>query len=980
VEATEIELKRYFTQAVNAGDAKSAAAFQQQLDNMAAESTPDRTVMESVGGAVRGAAEYAVQGVKGVQDAIEGGRVGELAHSAAAGVVSGTEGLIDFPWAVAQMGSDFVDSDLDFMDIAPSEFLDPLTGGIYKEGAQRVTPKGESAANDLFFTGGEWGIPMSAPNKALKAVDAAGDVVRRVTSEAKNPSILRKGTDLIGRGVRKVNPDVVVGTMAGLGTLFDDPESSLYEMLGGFGTSVYQIASAIRNKRKLDKTSVRTLEQALESIGGNASAEGKALEQLLTNAKAKVGAGEQGTLAALTDDAGMFNLENRAVSDPHTTDAIREADRGYNQDTIERINERGGVTGDEFSDVMRPEFEKRLAGLDAEEATALLANKNELTREISEYERGIARLEDALRKAGTDVKDRTLMTNQLEQGRAALQFKRDALSELIYPKGSPSKADASSALVELTGKAEKLGKAPVDTLWEAYRANQDIPTSVLAKANKKFKDNVSPEKIKLVEKAYNEPLKFLKDATKKGKISPDSLATYISMVKKQTSNLAQQGKSFSEVDAIMAKHSKQVEESLKARGVTGKDYENAVSASKEFFDTFRNPTLQSKIKKAGDKSAEVLDGILTGSSGATLRKNLEELVKGAPEADEVVQQAIAADALGNYKGVFKQELLDTHSEILRRYPELEKNLKTLGTTDDAITAVDKGIKSANRELKAADKAEGQALGKLEKERVRALPQSAARRKAAADTKAAEAKEKGATALNKTKLAQAVNSPNDTINKILSVDNDFGVRETKDFIAEISKVDGAKDKFKRNFVNQLMAKNTGKSMAGDVVNRKMLDSLSNPNTQKTLIDSGLFTRSEVDALEEILDRTFLGERRKGGKATNLLSAKMSAWRNFAASALGSETARQSPVGSALVLTGVLKRIALGQMNFKGKETKESIALVNKLMADPSLLFSDNLLKEATSEAEVMNALNRISEGKRRLVKATAIANNDEQGDN
>ena len=484
----------------------------------------------------------------------------------------------------------------------------------------------------------------------------------------------------------------------------------------------------------------------------------------------------------------------------------------------------------------------------------------------------------------------------------------------------------------------------------------------------------SDTKIDHVRKKYREPMAYIKKAINRGKIEPDDLATFISLVKQQGYNASVSGKGSKESDAIMRQYIEKLENSLKSMGKTGKAYDDAVSISREFYDTFDNPTLQHNIKRSGDKDAEVLDGMLTGSQGATTRKNLEAFGDRVPEADALIKDVIKANAIGNFRGTFKEEVLDTHKEILVRYPELRAMLENMAHTEDAVTKSASEVKSAIGETATARTAQESASKALEKEKGSALPKSAKGRKDKGLEAVESTKSKGESKLSKSKLAEAVKYPNATIKKILNPNSDYGTHEIKSLMEEVNKVEGGAEKFKRNLISQLTAGN----VKSGAVDGKVLDTLE--ASADRLVDSGMFTRNEIDSLVEILDRTKLGSKRKAGKAGNLEQAKMSNLKNFMASAMGSFVAQKSPVGSALVLTGVMRKMMLGQMKFKGMETKASRALAHKLMANPKSLFNDDLIKYATTDAEMLEALNKLQGRSKALVKSGAIADSVNERDN
>ncbi|MBG7617679.1 MAG: hypothetical protein IZT57_04850, partial [Chloroflexi bacterium] len=183
-------------------------------------------------------------------------------------------------------------------------------------------------------------------------------------------------------------------------------------------------------------------------------------------------------------------------------------------------------------------------------------------------------------------------------------------------------------------------------------------------------------------------------------------------------------------------------------------------------------------------------------------------------------------------------------------------------------------------------------------------------------------------------------------------------------------DGGAEKFKRRMVDQIMLKFSDftKIKKGDVSSKAMQSLRA---AEETLVGGGVFTKAEFKALEDILERTALDSRRANASKADIISENLSAWQRFKGAALGSEAAKISPVGSALVLTSVLKKFATGAMTFRGKETKESMELVSKLMANPSKLFNNDLIKEAVTQEEMIDALNKISVSKNRLIKSLAV---------
>jgi hypothetical protein len=553
----------------------------------------------------------------------------DYAKSVGSGLAQAGMDVVDAPFAI---GNILTQGTQDLMGIAPqdrpigkatlpSEYLKevPVVGDVIRGGTARAIPKGQSGWADALRTGSEWGAGLLT-----------------------NPA--------------KKLPDILMAGGAALGEAIGDDTG---EVIGGL-TGMLQGA---KRSRKAPKQPASTSdEKAINFILENAEDPSIAI----ANLRKAQETGEVGSLAELTRDRGIFNVESAAQKGSVLKRKLDDITQQRGEQIIEEVGQPFGTGGDA--------------------PTIASARKTELQRPI------IAKKEQAIAEGET----------LLPQAQAKVTQAKDQAQKAASDVSVPAKpSQASKELSETYTASEKEFVTNTEKpAWKAFSDGKNLNVDDVKDILKTDLDELSKTEANILNQKFGSQISLVRDWDKT--VAPDEVHTVVSQIKAINNN-ARQNNDFDNANRLLAKMGDSLETSLKQLG-SKSAYDNAVSISKEKFARF---TPSRVGKERGKLEPETLGSrLLDQKEGGAV---VGDLIKAA-DSPYITKKA------ENYiKSVAKRDGVDDaflkgYDELLDRFPELKSQLQQVKKTQDNLAEAEKGalpktIEAAKTKVKAdADKA------------------------------------------------------------------------------------------------------------------------------------------------------------------------------------------------------------------------------------------------------------------------------------
>jgi len=874
--------------------------------------------------------------------------------------------------------------------------------GIIDKITGRFVEEGDSPVADTLRVGAEFGL--GNPVSVLKGVAKKSGNIADLAADLL-PNIKDAPIDAVKRGVGKVKDkagdvlaeskyDALAGGGAMVGDAVADEEGQL---IGGIGMPL--LAATFGRTGNLNKIISKDFDRAQEAFINNVA--GDPEEVLKKYYKARK-SGEKGSIGVITGDEGLLNLEARAKQDPKIAKSLNDLDAAVNQQHVDNLQAKAPTTIDELGESQQ----SRVAG--AGETVDRRFKQGEQQAGVREqagqetFDQSVADLEVSRDARGVELQDAqdVNVAAQAElkaTDKANLDAERSLRKAQKGVKPTGTLGDASKGLVKSVGGDRKKAKDAVAKLWKAFTAGEPInKAEFIAPVNEAI-EGMSAASRSIFEKDFKDVLQELKKVTEGGDVDLDDISTVISFAKQRLDS-----QDFAKPAMAVSKKElrnviKAMDRSLESAGMSGELYKKARDASKQMFDAYDNPDLQRRIKKRGRrKPSQVLDN-MGGTAGATMVDDLEALAKGTGRGDDHIVDGLIAKAKGEYHDNITPSFMAEHEEVLSRYPQVKKAFDDiLDAKAGAETTGSKLTKSRAAADKTA-KAEGKASDAQQRasERVEDMKvsepkvQSRLAKTREADIKKARTKAKGEKAgLSKTVAGRIAKDPVKFVKSLLTKDKSYRVGELTDAVTTGKRVDGGVEKLQSAVINQLLS--DAKQVIGTDAKLAASTASKFGELADDFVKSGLFTKKQADELTEMFKRTDVADMRKESLAGNVVTPKLGTKLEAISSFLGSAIGTRIPLSSGLVMTGIMRRVAKGQMNFKGKETEESIRMLNNMLANPkaftSGLSTDELAKIAVGGDKALEVMSRrlsdmMNRRGRSLIQTTAqLADKDEQGDN
>lgn len=688
---------------------------------------------------------------------------------------------------------------------------------------------------------------------------------------------------LAGKGVSML-PDLIMGGAAGLGQYAGGDTG---ELVGG----LVGLAAAMRTGdfSKLSKAE----QNALDLIRRNADNP----ELAMKNLQQAVESGEIGSLADLTDDAVLFDIEA----------ALRAID---------------------------PSFGRRLDDLLARRESQAI---NTAGRTLSSADAGPA--QELARQATTGRQQR--ITDAVDSRRAADAGQTDDIlrqSEDVQEGAARTAEEAQQAVTEAAGRlnsnnrASDLSRRVSERLddveagirgeletpaWNAFREGPKVKTQRVKEYVESYLNKLVPEERQFLMEKYGGLLRMVDNWD--SAVPPQSMQSVLSEMKKRITNAGNTG-NYGSAEKFLNDIAAGVDETLEASNDL---YAAAKQATRDRVAATGGDAVN-KARRTAEPEKLIRTLGLTDENGAVLLRNMESM-------DDPMVKALVSERLrraATMEGV-DQAFIDKYDDILEAFPGMRAQLQ------DVVQKNAQAVEMAGVSGKVAKEQEA-----FRKQTVR---QYEARQKAL-DAKA----KKLGQQTEKSLLGQFGNYPDTTVDKLV-----FG-KDTAPALRRLYTAlrrRGGGDGFKASVRNRLMDRYTRVTDDGTrAIKPNAYDDFA--KRRQTLVDADLLTPQEADTMAIMLARKAGSAARKRAIAEGIQNP-MSELNRLAASGVAASVMSVAPGGQSLILAGAVRRAAMAML--RRKISDKELRGLEEFVLNPQKFLQ--AAKGADSEAAAVDRIMR-----------------------
>jgi hypothetical protein len=759
--------------------------------------------------------------------------------------------------------------------------------------------------------------PFSLSERQFSKEPGIRDIVavtgKEMVDPEQNPGIdaLRTGVEwgagapLAAASKLSMIPDLLMGAGAGIGDyLQDNKDSPVGEIAGA---SAGFLASLLRGK--VSPAVTKAEERARKFIEGNIQdpdATKKALEKYTAG-----GSTESGTLADVTGDRGIFNVEAGAARDPAFGSKVKDIDAARQQQIAEELRKPFGDGTPEFArdtanDAVANAVEKvdaRTARLDKSAKARLLQGEDAAKVERSQNNVGLAQARAAEAQAKLDA-----------------QIAQEGAEASALPLSTNQRpAQASKQTYEALAAERAKVNAAEQSIWENFKAQPDVSIVDMRKSAAAAADNqgLTPDVTKDFHKAYRDELKQLRKwgNTKAG----GDVQLWLRKVQNKLNQRFDSNK-WSDADEAMKAVKAEIEEGLAASNPL---FREAKAATREMKDRFDRGQSGKALATAEPEQFISRAGGLADEGGAVLARKLLQEAQ-TPGMEPMVIDSLKSAAYRYGKPV-DQAFMNQFGDVFDALPpsvrsEFQASIDATGVADTAAAnATDLGKATTRTETATANANEKIARGETRLAKA-----------ASADRgRALKADKRLTKTIANTWLAKYAKNPETAIRDLLKPGKgkDLG-RLYKSMIKR-----GEGESFKAAIGDKVRL-----SLAeGSDTGTKVLPSARGDfkAIRDVLEESDVLSKTELDGIAESLAKTESVKLRGQSWADNANKLENEI-DNLAASATAAVALKALP-GSSLVMAGAVRRIAKKIIpKLTGGNAKEMAAMEN-FLTNPQAYF-------------------------------------------
>lgn len=690
----------------------------------------------------------------------------------------------------------------------------------------------------------------------------------------------RAGQKLAGKAV-SLAPDLLMGGAAGAGQLIGGDTG---EMVGG----LLGVVAAIRSG---DYSKLTRAEQNALDLVRNSADDADAAMSNLADA---IERGEVGTLADLTRDPKLYDIEKAAA----------QVDPSLGR----RIESRAALREAQGADLA----EQTLGGTRAAEGQEV-AQDIGFSRANRITEAAKARMAGDEAAAGADIARSEGVQQAAEEAAEVATRTADEAADAVVSRARPSQV--STQFSERLDEIEQGIRGELETpAWEAFRAGPDVAVQPLKTALDGYVKKLVPEEQKMLQRKYGKFLRFINEWDGTG-VRPQSVQAVVSQMKDAIAEAPRIGSP----EKFLRDMASIIDETLEN---TSSLYESA------------KMTTQLRIQRGGGdamirarRKAEPEQFIrklgLADENGAVLLRRLNNI--NDPQAKALIGERLRALALR--EGV-DEKFMIKYGDILEGFPDMRAQL------DDVIVK--------NRQALEASADANKAMKEQEAYRKQVAKELKAKRDAI-DARAKKLTDKTENNL----VGMYANAPAKTVKKLLN-DPD-GAPKLRRLFTSLRRQGGGEG-FKASVRDELMQRYT--KLNGDTGLREIMPTAYADFAKRRdgLVAAELLNPAEAERISVMLARRAGNAARKQAIA-QALENPISELNRLMASGIAASIMGAAPGGHSLVMAGAVRRAVLAAM-------KRNIGNAELLGLEEFILNPEKFLQAAQTADSVPAAVDNI----------------------
>ena len=843
-----------------------------------------------------GFTDYAAQLARGVGEGVETlGRMVELPGRYAAGLMAPITQAVGekyFPGTgvstLAEEGE----------ILAPSLFETETVKSVTDPLTDRVIPEGKTLMGDALYTFGEWATPGTL-----------------VTAPAR----------VAGKGLCAAAPtklDVATGAGAAAGEAIGGETGEIVGGLLPSGVSLVNTAYRAFRPKAAETTVDEKAREIIENMADDP-------QQAMANLRESVARGERGTLADLTKDRGIFNLEKAVPQGTPASRAIQEEIAARDDQLIGQLSDvMPTQMADDAQEVAQTALTRRKDAIDTAVRTRQEGLAQASGREIAESQARIGEATQQARQAETAL-------DFAEEGAATARANTANTRAAIAPDMAAS--EASAALRTRYDDLEKqLATELEKPAWRRFEEGAPVEVQELKDSVITGLEGLPRAQSEDLMRKYNDI--FRNVGTWGERAAPAEVQYVLSKIKDVTNSAKNTG-NFGVLEKNLGELGRTMEGVLK--GGSRKEFEEAVAATREkFARTGPGKIGKQRLKNEPETFARRLNWAYEDGA-ATLRLLREaddpEVMRGAAQYLRTLAQREGVDA----------NFMDKYAEVLEGFPRLRDEFARAADTAEVQKITDEGLDVAEQQLARAEKEAGRVTQRevnTQNRLAKALEKE--------EAKVASRGTKMKKGLDGRALAKYAEAPTNTISSLLK--NADGAPKLNRLFRAVS-ANGGEQAFKQD-VNRVMEDVLAPIKKGETRRQITPESISEfVEYRKNLVDSGVMTPAEADDILRVLDKTENTVWRKQA-VTQRMSAEegKKAFENLVATAGATFALRASGVNNSLALITALRRTILRGLH-KAKFGNAVADRVEDFMINPTEYA--NVVKQADTPQEYAEKLLR-----------------------
>jgi len=708
---------------------------------------------------------------------------------------------------------------------------------------------------------------------------------------------LRKGVTWGAGGVRKAGmkaadivPDLMMGVGAATGDYFSDwiskNDNPIGEMLGG---ATALIASLIRGKTKAATAgAVAAVDEISE--GGNVAA------------KVREAGDEVGTLADVTGDSGLYDLQATLNATPKGARALDRKEASRQQQIAEEVRQPFGDASTDTAQEVAGEYIDEVI-----DKTRARTQRQSSAAEVPYRQPQLVldQSDAATQRAAADAAEAELIA---QEGLAKARESIDTNQTL---------AQSGEGMHAVATAEKKIDDDAAAVLWGEFNVGPNIKLAPISAAIDEFLGGLSQAKVDAFKKKYADRLEWKDDIDD---LLPEDIHTKIKDLKKDLTIAYKQDGGAKDVDLTfgavidvlddsVAKSNSSYDAAREATsaiykrwGQRGTPIQNALAGPKETFG--KSIPLGGEV---GAYHARLLNHADIPGMPAKIAERLKSLArrsKSGIDEDFILEYESLMDAM---PPAFRRQA----DEFVRAGQDLDS---AAGLSKSTLAVSEAAVKASNAERKVLSKA-------LDADK----------------TAIAEGGERLEKSIGNTNLAQYLTNPTKTISGLIKGGDSKGIKALARQIE--SRGPEALASFKSKVGEDLLSilSSTSSNKAGI----RAMDGLAAPiepkafeaffDMRNTLIESGLIDSSTADKISKALKKTRSSSLRANG--TSRLFGTTTQGSDLAASGLAVFADKLIPgSGSSLVMVGAFRRFFKKFTNRIGDNT-QAHKILNEMILDP-----------------------------------------------